>query len=89
MSLRGQSASEIPEDALFDALDEAIDAGDWPRLARLEVELWAVGPLRRPDDFDPEFIATAHRPFRGQADAHFRTPRSCPAWNTPKIFNGC
>lgn len=48
------------EDVLFDALDEAFDAGDWPRLARLEVELWAVGPLRRAADLDPGFIAAAH-----------------------------
>ena len=48
------------EDALFDALDEAFDAGDWPRLARLEAELWAVGPLRRAADLDPAFVAAAH-----------------------------
>jgi pimeloyl-ACP methyl ester carboxylesterase len=47
------------EDVLFDALDAAFDAGDWARLARLEVELWAVGPLRRAADLDPTFIATA------------------------------
>lgn len=48
------------EDELFDALDEAFDAGDWPRLARLEVELWAIGPLRRAADLDPAFVAAAH-----------------------------
>ncbi|TFD47717.1 alpha/beta fold hydrolase [Cryobacterium frigoriphilum] len=47
------------EDALFDALDEAFDAGDWTRLARLEVELWAVGPQRRAADLDPTFVAAA------------------------------
>jgi len=48
------------EDLLFDALDEAFDASDWNRLARLEVELWAVGPLRRAADLDPAFIAVAN-----------------------------
>jgi len=48
------------EDVLFDALDEAFDAGDWTRLAYLEVELWAVGPLRRAVDLDPAFIAFAN-----------------------------
>jgi len=49
------------EDVLFDTLDDAFDARDWERLARLEVALWAVGPLRREADLDPEFVATAYR----------------------------
>jgi 3-oxoadipate enol-lactonase len=48
------------EDALFDQLDEAFDAKDWHRLARLEVALWAFGPLRKEEDLDPEFVATAY-----------------------------
>ncbi len=47
------------EDALFDELDVAFDAKDWHRLARLEVALWAIGPLRGEADVDPEFLATA------------------------------
>jgi len=48
------------EDARFDELDRAFDAGDWHKLARLEVALWAFGPVRREEDLDPEFVATAY-----------------------------
>jgi 3-oxoadipate enol-lactonase len=47
------------EHALFDELDLAFDARDWHRLARLEVALWAIGPLRGETDLDPEFLAAA------------------------------
>ena len=47
------------EDALFDELDLAFEAGDWHRLARLEVALWAIGPLRGEADVDPDFLAAA------------------------------
>jgi 3-oxoadipate enol-lactonase len=47
------------EDAFFDSLDAAFEARDWHRLARLEVELWAIGPQRREEDLDPEFVAAA------------------------------
>ena len=47
------------EDALFDKLDAAFTARQWPRLARLEVTLWAVGPTRKPADVDPAFLALA------------------------------
>ncbi|TFB98965.1 alpha/beta fold hydrolase [Cryobacterium sp. HLT2-28] len=48
------------EDALFDELDRAFDVKDWHRLARLEVALWAIGPLRTEADLDPEFLSTAY-----------------------------
>jgi 3-oxoadipate enol-lactonase len=48
------------EDALFDELDVAFDAKDWQHLARLEVALWAIGPLREEDTLDPEFVANAY-----------------------------
>ena len=48
------------EDARFDEMDDAFDAQDWHRLARLEVALWAFGPLRDEADLDPEFVATAY-----------------------------
>lgn len=48
------------EDARFDGLDEAFDAKDWHRLARLEAALWAFGPLRREEELDPDFVATAY-----------------------------
>jgi len=47
------------EDALFDKLDAAFTAHEWPRLARLEVALWAVGPTRKTADVDPAFLALA------------------------------
>jgi pimeloyl-ACP methyl ester carboxylesterase len=47
------------EDALFDKLDAAFTAHEWPRLARLEVALWAVGPTRKASDVDPAFLALA------------------------------
>lgn len=47
------------EDALLDSLDEAFTANDAERLARLEVALWAVGPLRAEQDLDADFVRTA------------------------------
>ncbi|MFO7689014.1 MAG: alpha/beta hydrolase [Cryobacterium sp.] len=47
------------EDTLFDALDAAFVDEDWTRLARLETLLAAVGPLRRAEDLDPDFVAAA------------------------------
>ncbi|TFC46165.1 alpha/beta fold hydrolase [Cryobacterium sp. TMT1-21] len=48
------------EDAHFDQLDAAFDDQDWHKLARLEVALWAFGPLRSELELDPEFVATAY-----------------------------
>jgi 3-oxoadipate enol-lactonase len=48
------------EDALFDALDDAFTDKDWHRLAKLEVQLWDFGPLRREQDLDSGFVATAY-----------------------------
>jgi len=48
------------EDARFDELDEAFDARDWHRLARLEVALWAIGPNRDESTLDPGFVSTAY-----------------------------
>lgn len=48
------------EDALFDAIDSAFEAKDWHQVARLEVQLWVFGPLRREEELDPEFVATAY-----------------------------
>ena len=47
------------EDALFDKMDAAFAARQWPRLARLEVALWAVGPTRKAAEVDPDFLALA------------------------------
>jgi 3-oxoadipate enol-lactonase len=48
------------EDARFDEIDRAFEAQDWHRLARLEAAIWDFGPMRREEDLDPEFVATAY-----------------------------
>lgn len=48
------------EDELADQLDAAFEAKDWERLGDLEVRLWSIGPSRREEDLDPEFVATAY-----------------------------
>lgn len=48
------------EDARFDEIDRAFEAEDWHLLARLEAAMWGFGPLRREEDLDPEFVATAY-----------------------------
>jgi pimeloyl-ACP methyl ester carboxylesterase len=48
------------EDAAFDALDDAYEDGDWPRLVELETDLWAIAPSRDGADLDPDFVATAY-----------------------------
>ncbi len=47
------------EEAYVDAQDAAWEAKDWPVLMDSEVRFWAVGPLREPDDVDPDFLETA------------------------------
>jgi 3-oxoadipate enol-lactonase len=48
------------EDARFDEIDRVFEAQDWHQLARLEAAIWDFGPLRREEDLDPEFVATAY-----------------------------
>jgi 3-oxoadipate enol-lactonase len=48
------------EDARFDEIDQAFEAEDWTRLARLEAAIWDFGPMRREEDLDPGFVATAY-----------------------------
>lgn len=48
------------EDAAFDALDDAYEAKDWHRLARLETELWCFGPARDRASLDPAFVVEAY-----------------------------
>ena len=48
------------EDARFDEIDAACAAADWNRVARLEAAIWDFGPLRREEDLDREFVATAY-----------------------------
>ena len=57
----GFPATELTarEEALLDKLNAARAAREWPRLARLEVALWAVGPTRKQAEVDPAFLALA------------------------------
>jgi len=48
------------EDAGFDALDDAYEARDWHRLAKLETELWCFGPARDVAALDPAFVEEAY-----------------------------
>jgi pimeloyl-ACP methyl ester carboxylesterase len=48
------------EDARFDEIDQAFEAQDWQKLARLEAAIWDFGPLRREEDLDPAFVAIAY-----------------------------
>ncbi|TFB75358.1 alpha/beta fold hydrolase [Cryobacterium glaciale] len=66
------------EDALFDKLDAAFTARQWPRLARLEVTLWAVGPTRKAADVDPAFLALAQELNLRNVIHATETPLSLP-----------
>ena len=66
------------EDTRFDEMDAAFDAQDWHRLARLEVALWAFGPLRNEADLDPEFVATAYALGRVNAAHGEESPTPIP-----------
>ncbi|NQX14104.1 alpha/beta fold hydrolase [Microbacteriaceae bacterium VKM Ac-2855] len=48
------------EDARFDEIDAAFEAGDHHAVARLEAAVWAFGPDRDEAALDPEFVATAY-----------------------------
>ncbi|HSP51686.1 MAG TPA: alpha/beta hydrolase [Cryobacterium sp.] len=66
------------EDTRFDEMDGAFDAQDWHRLARLEVALWAFGPLRNEADLDAEFVATAYALGRVNAAHAEESPTPIP-----------
>jgi len=66
------------EDVIFDALDAAFAAQDSEAISRLQVRLWAVGPLRQEEDIDPAFLQTAQAMSLDNA-AHFdEHPRPQP-----------
>jgi pimeloyl-ACP methyl ester carboxylesterase len=72
--LVGAGISGFPDVALTDAeqrlsdeLDEAEAAGDWLRLADLEVRFWCIGPDRDAADLDPEFVSLAYELNRANA----------------------
>ncbi|HWD62736.1 MAG TPA: alpha/beta hydrolase [Humibacter sp.] len=66
------------EDAGFDALDDAYEDEDWPRLTELETALWAIAPTRTEADLDPEFVATAYALNRPNAAHRSEAPVSIP-----------
>lgn len=73
------------EDAAFDELDAAFRAGDWDLFADLEVRLWSIGPSRREEDLDPEFVRTAYELNRANvghaADKPTLLPLEPPAYD--------
>lgn len=48
------------EDAISDRMDAAFQAKDWKQLGDLEVRLWSIGPARREEDLDPDFVKKAY-----------------------------
>ncbi len=48
------------ERVLADEMDEAEAAGDWDRLADLEVRFWCIGPDRTAEELDPAFVRLSH-----------------------------
>ena len=66
------------EDAGFDALDDAYEDEDWPRLTELETALWAIGPTRSEAHLDPEFVRTAYALHRPNAAHRSEAPVSVP-----------
>jgi 3-oxoadipate enol-lactonase len=72
------------ESELFARIDAAEAAEEWHTAARLEAELWNVGPLRNQSDIDPEFVRRAASLNRvNAAHAHeklTRVPLEPPAY---------
>ncbi|MDH6235307.1 alpha/beta hydrolase [Cryobacterium sp. CG_9.6] len=66
------------EDALFDSLDQAFNANNPEQISRLEVQLWAVGPLRQEADLDPHFLATAYAMSLDNIEHFTEHPRPQP-----------
>jgi pimeloyl-ACP methyl ester carboxylesterase len=66
------------EDAGFDALDDAYEDEDWPRLTELETALWAIAPTRIETELDPGFVAAAYALHRPNAAHHAEAPISVP-----------
>lgn len=48
------------EDARFDEIDAAFEAGDQHAVARLEAAVWAIGPERDESALDPDFVGTVY-----------------------------
>ena len=67
------------EDAAFDALDDAYEEQDWPRLMELETKLWAIAPSRDESRLDPAFVSTAYALNRPNAAHGGEAPVSVPA----------
>jgi 3-oxoadipate enol-lactonase len=63
------------EQALSDATDRAEADGDWTRRAELEVDVWSVGPTRRRDQVESDFLDRAIR----QAHEHVELLKTYPS----------
>jgi 3-oxoadipate enol-lactonase len=73
------------EDAISDQMDAAFEAKDWETLGDLEVKLWGIGPTRREEDLDPEFVAQAYALNRANLphaeEAAIHVPLEPPAFD--------
>lgn len=58
------------EEALCTELDNAWENRDLSRMIDLETRLWAIGPLRKEEDLNPEFVRTAYE--LGRANLHHK-----------------
>ncbi|GAB3614464.1 alpha/beta fold hydrolase [Humibacter ginsengisoli] len=67
------------EDAAFDALDDAYEEQDWPRVVELETLLWAIAPTRDAAKLDPAFVDTAFALNRPNAAHRSEAPIVEPA----------
>lgn len=79
------SADATEEELALDAeIEELFDAGDAEAALRREVDLWWVGPRRRPEDVDAAFLAfgyadnLANLPRQGESPRPI--PLDPPAW---------
>src|SRR5690554_3804581 len=73
------------EDAISDRMDAAFEAQDWKALGDLEVRLWSIGPARREEDLNPEFVARAYElnsvNLKHAAEAAIHVPLEPPAFD--------
>ncbi|MET0714969.1 MAG: alpha/beta fold hydrolase [Mycetocola sp.] len=65
------------EEALITELDKAWEDRDFHRMIDLETRLWAVGPLRKEEDLDPDFVRTAYE--LGRANLRHQPEVGTPA----------
>ncbi len=66
------------EEAMFDRMDAAFAAADWPLLNELEVRLWSIGPTRESGTLDQGFVELAFALNRDNLAHATERPRPRP-----------